>query len=95
MTERERKYLKIFCAVMTVALLWVLFMPEARAQDHLADYRKYQESVEWPKWLESQPKKRIKAVRAGVKQSKDITESKRKKNKLVTKENRIRKRKKT
>jgi hypothetical protein len=71
---------------------FILISGIANAQARLKWYRDYQASVEWNHWIDSQPKKRIEAVKAAVKQSKDIQSKNNQKSRLNKKEDRIRQR---
>jgi len=78
MKKQSKTFIKIFTVVMTIALLWVLFMPRAQAQStHLKWYRDYQESVEFEGWKKGQPKKRIQEARAAVKQANETSQENR------------------
>ena len=71
---------------------FVLVSGFASGQSRLKWYRNYQSSVEWNHWINSQPKKRLEAVKSAVKQSKDVRASNNQKARLNRKEDRIRQR---
>jgi len=71
---------------------FILISGIANAQARLKWYRDYQASVEWNHWIDSQPKKRIEAVKAAVKQSKYIQSKNNQESRLNKKEDRIRQR---
>ena len=71
---------------------FILISGIANAQARLKWYRDYQASVEWNHWIDSQPKKRIEAVKAAVKQSNEIYARNKQRSRLHKKEDRIRQR---
>jgi len=71
---------------------FVLISGFASGQSRLKWYRNHQKSVEWNHWINSQPKKRLEAVKAAVKQSKDVYARNKYKARLNRKEDRIRQR---
>jgi len=91
--KNDKNILLYVLAIIAVFILTIMITYDVNAQaGHLGWYRNHQKSVEWNHWLNSQPKKRLEAVKAAVKQSKDVQSRNKYKARLNRKEDRIRQR---
>lgn len=92
MGKIETRLFRIVLVIIGILLLVILFGPDANAQTpHLRYHNKLQNERSFTTWEKSQPKIRVNAVKAAVKQSKAMRSNNNQTARLVRKENRIRK----